>query len=60
VLVDDSTELGVQILAKDTGSNLKLRNKDGRETVVLVRNAIGRHSRASDDEGDLGAAEDFH
>jgi hypothetical protein len=34
LLANDATEPGVHILADNTGSSLKLRNKDGRETVV--------------------------
>jgi len=33
VLLNDATEPGVQILAKATGSSLKLKNKDGRERI---------------------------
>ena len=33
VLANDATEPGVHILAKATGSSLKLRNKDGRERI---------------------------
>jgi hypothetical protein len=31
LLANDATEPGVHIVAKSTGSSLKLRNKDGRE-----------------------------
>jgi hypothetical protein len=31
LLANDATEPGVQLLAKSTGSSVKLRNKDGRE-----------------------------
>ena len=31
VLLNDATEPGVHILAKDTGSSLKVKNKDGME-----------------------------
>jgi hypothetical protein len=34
LLANDATEPGVHILANSTGSSLKLRNKDGRETVI--------------------------
>jgi hypothetical protein len=34
VLVDDGTELGVQMLAQETGSLVKLVDRDGREHVV--------------------------
>lgn len=34
VLANDATEPGVHILAKATGSSLKLANKDGRERVI--------------------------
>ncbi len=33
VLANDATEPGVHILAKATGSSLKLKNKDGRERI---------------------------
>jgi hypothetical protein len=32
--VNDATEPGVQILAKSTGSSLKLKNKDNREKII--------------------------
>lgn len=34
VLANDATEPGVHILAKATGSSLKLKNKDGRERIL--------------------------
>jgi len=34
VLLNDSTELGVQILTKDTGSRIKLVEKDGKEKII--------------------------
>lgn len=34
LLANDATEPGVHILAKATGSTLKLRNKDGRERNI--------------------------
>ncbi len=34
LLANDATERGVHILAKATGSSLKLANKDGREHVI--------------------------
>jgi hypothetical protein len=34
VLANDATEPGVHILAKATGSSLKLANKDGRERLI--------------------------
>ncbi|MEX1140640.1 MAG: hypothetical protein WEF53_14975 [Bacteroidota bacterium] len=34
VLLNDSTEVGVHLLAKVTGTSLKLMNKDGRERLV--------------------------
>jgi hypothetical protein len=34
VLANDATEPGVHILAKATGSSLKLANKDGRERII--------------------------
>jgi hypothetical protein len=34
LLANDATEPGVHILAKSTGSSLKLRNKDGRERAI--------------------------
>jgi hypothetical protein len=34
LLNNDATEPGVHILAKDTGSSLKLKNKDGRERII--------------------------
>jgi len=34
LLANDATEPGVHILAKATGSSLKLVNKDGRERVI--------------------------
>ena len=33
VLLNDATEPGVHLLAKATGSSLKLRNKDGQERM---------------------------
>lgn len=35
VLANDATEPGVHILAKATGSSLKLKNKDGRERMFI-------------------------
>jgi hypothetical protein len=34
LLANDATEPGVHILAKATGSSLRLANKDGREQVI--------------------------
>ena len=34
LLANDATEPGVHILAKATGSSLKLANKDGRERLI--------------------------
>lgn len=34
LLANDATEPGVHMLANSTGSSLKLKNKDGRETVI--------------------------
>jgi hypothetical protein len=34
LLLNDATEPGVQILAKETGSSVKLRNKDGSERLL--------------------------
>jgi hypothetical protein len=34
VLVNDATELGVQILATASGSSVKLRSPDGREQTI--------------------------
>jgi hypothetical protein len=34
LLSNDATEPGVHILATGAGSSLKLKNKDGRETVI--------------------------
>ncbi len=34
VFLNDSTELGVQILAKDTGSSIKIVERDGKEKVI--------------------------
>ena len=34
VLINDATEPGVHLLAKATGSSLKLANKDGRERII--------------------------
>lgn len=34
VLLNDDTELGIQLLADERGSTVKLRNKDGQERVV--------------------------
>jgi len=34
LFANDATEPGVHILATGTGSSLKLKNKDGRETVI--------------------------
>ena len=36
LLANDATEPGVHILAKATGSTLKLRNKDGRERNITL------------------------
>jgi hypothetical protein len=34
VLANDATEPGVHILAKATGSSLRIKNKDGRERIL--------------------------
>lgn len=34
VLLNDSTEVGINLLAKDTGSNLKLVDKNGRQRLI--------------------------
>jgi len=34
VLLNDETELGIQLLADERGSRVTLRNKDGQELVV--------------------------
>lgn len=34
VLLNDSTEVGIHLLAKDTGSSLKLIDKNGRQRLI--------------------------
>lgn len=34
LLANDATEPGIHLLAKDAGSSLKLRNKDGQERLI--------------------------
>lgn len=34
VLLNDSTEVGIHLLAKDTGSSLKLMDKNGRQRLI--------------------------
>lgn len=50
LLANDATEPGVHMLATSAGSSLKLRDKDGRETVIAPQKASPaprRHRSAS-------------